>query len=236
MDRGQKTAGGAIECEPTILPGRALTRVESGPARNPRRSEDSSRAVPPARMPAAALLLRQLESLCSRVRAPPRASGPSSWDVARRSIGAIVGGVGIEEALHGHPRMPSTPPESTPHVPAPEAGDVLKAPDDVIAAHSAEQKHIQGQGGGPDVAVPEDEPAEQTSVRRIGGIVEIAVAVHEEQEHVSVSQVGAGRNPFGTEFAVLVAERQMPGRMVAHEVEQPGWPARRDGHAHNAVT
>ena len=25
VDRGQKTAGGAVECEPTILPGRALT-------------------------------------------------------------------------------------------------------------------------------------------------------------------------------------------------------------------
>jgi hypothetical protein len=79
------------------------------------------------------------------------------------------------------------------HVPAPEADNVLEAPDDVIAAHGAEQEHIQGQGGGTDVAVPQNESAEQTSVRRIGGVVEIAVAVHEEQKHVSVSQVGAGR-------------------------------------------
>ena len=93
------------------------------------------------------------------------------------------------------------------HMPAPEAGDVVKAPDDVIPAHGAEQEHIQGQGGGTDVAVPEDEPAEQAGVRRVGGVVEIAVAVHEEQKHVSVSQIGAGRNAFGTEDAVLVSER-----------------------------
>ena len=100
-------------------------------------------------------------------------------------------------------------------MPAPEAGHVLEAPDDVIAAHSAEQEHIQGEGGGAHVTVPEDEPAEQAGVGAVGGIVEIAVAVHEEQEHVSISQVGAGRNPFGAKFAVLVAERQVPGRVRA---------------------
>jgi hypothetical protein len=35
-----------------------------------------------------------------------------------------------------------------PTVAAPEAGHVLKAPDDVIRAHGAKQKDIQGQGGG----------------------------------------------------------------------------------------
>ena len=104
---------------------------------------------------------------------------------------------------------------------APEADDVLEAPDDVIAADGAEQEHIQGEGGGTDVAVPENESAEQASVRRIGRVVEIAVAVHEEQKHVSVSQVGAGRNPFSAEDAVLVAERQGPGRVLGHEVEHP---------------
>src|SRR3954468_8300138 len=104
---------------------------------------------------------------------------------------------------------------------APEADDVLKAPDDVVAADGAEQEHIQGKGGGTDVAVPENESAEQTSVRRIGRVVEIAVAVHEEQKHVSVSQVGAGRNPFSAEHAVLVAERQGPSRVLDHEVEHP---------------
>ncbi len=58
-------------------------------------------------------------------------------------------------------------------------------------------------------------------MRAVCGIVEIAVAVHEEQKHVSVSQVGAGRNAFGAEFAVLVSERQVPGRVRGHEVEHP---------------
>jgi hypothetical protein len=104
-------------------------------------------------------------------------------------------------------------------VAAPEAGHVLKAPDDVVPAHGAEQEDIQGQGGGTHVAVPEDEPAEQPDQGAVGGIVEIAVAVHEEQEHVLVSQVGARRNPFGTEDAVLVGERQVPGLMPGHEVQ-----------------
>ena len=98
---------------------------------------------------------------------------------------------------------------------------MVKTPDDVIRAHGAKQEHIQGEGGGSDVAVPEHEPAEQAGMRGVGGVVEIAVAVHEEQEHVSVSQVGAGRNPFSTIDAVLVAERQVPGRVCGHEVEHP---------------
>src|SRR3954466_8397607 len=99
---------------------------------------------------------------------------------------------------------------------------MLKAPDDVIAAHRAEQEHIQGEGGGADVTVPEDESAEQTGVRAVRGAVEIAVAVHEEQEHASVSQVGAGGNVLGAELAVLVPEWQMPRRMLGHEGQHPG--------------
>jgi len=45
-----------------------------------------------------------------------------------------------------------------------ETDDVLETPDDVIAAHRAEQEHIQGEGSGPDVAVPENESAEHTSM------------------------------------------------------------------------
>ena len=105
------------------------------------------------------------------------------------------------------------------NVPAPKAGDVVKPPDDVIRAHGAKQEHIQGQGGGADVAVPEHEAAEQPGLRTVGGVVERSVAVHEEQEHVSISQIGAGRNPFGTDDAVLVTERQVPGRVLGHEVE-----------------
>jgi hypothetical protein len=55
-------------------------------------------------------------------------------------------------------------------------------------------------------------------MRRISGVVEIAVAVHNEQKHVSISQVGARRNPFSAVDAVLVAERQGPGRVLGHDV------------------
>ena len=92
-------------------------------------------------------------------------------------------------------------------MPAPEAGHVLEPPDDVIRADRAKQKHIQGEGGGTDVTIPQDEAPEQAGIGAIGGIVERSVAVDEEQEHVSVSQVGAGRNSFGAIFAVLVRER-----------------------------
>ena len=34
---------------------------------------------------------------------------------------------------------------------------MVKAPDDVIAAHGAEQEHIEGEGGGPDVVTDHDE-------------------------------------------------------------------------------
>ncbi len=147
-------------------------------------------------------------------------------------------GVGVEGRANRLERAGPRVLNRRAHVSAPEADHVLKAPDDVVPAHGAEQEHIQGQGGGTDIAVPEDEPAEQTGVRRVGRVVEVAVAVHEEQEHVSISQVGAGRNPFSAEHAVLVAERQGPGRMLDHEVEHaagqlvvvnPRVPRRGDG-------
>ena len=58
------------------------------------------------------------------------------------------------------------------NVPAPKAGHMVKPPDDVIRAHGAKQEHIQGQGGGTDVAVPEHEAAEQPGLRTVGGVVE----------------------------------------------------------------
>jgi hypothetical protein len=64
-------------------------------------------------------------------------------------------------------------------------------------------------------------PRNRTGMPAVRGIVEIAVAVHAEQKHVSVSQVGAGRNLLGAELAVLVSERQVPCRMLGHEVEHP---------------
>jgi hypothetical protein len=103
----------------------------------------------------------------------------------------------------------------------PEAGHVLKAPDDVIRAHRAKQEDIQGQGGGTDITVPEHEAAEQPGMGAVRRIVEVTVSVHQEQEHVSVSQVGAGRHACGAILTVLVSERQLPGRMLDHQVEHP---------------
>ena len=91
----------------------------------------------------------------------------------------------------------------------------------MISTDHPVEKHVEGEGGGPDITVPQNEAAEQTGVGAVRGIVEIAVAVHEEQKHVSVSQVGAGRHACGAEFAVLVPERQVPGWVLGHEVQHP---------------
>ena len=166
------------------------------------------------------LLLRHIESLHGRVE--HRVTRRSEFLGHRpKDLRPIVRGVCVEGCADVVQRRRPRILNRRTHVPAPEASHVLKAPDDVISAHQSEQEHIQGEGGGTDIAVPENESAEQTGVRAVRGIVEIAVAVHEEQKHVSVSQVGAGRNLLGAELAVLVSERQVPGRMLGHEVEHP---------------
>src|SRR5262245_55721174 len=105
---------------------------------------------------------------------------------------------------------------------APEAGHMLESPDKMVAAHCAQQEHIQGEGGGTYITVPENESAEQTGVGAVRGIVEVAVAVHDKQKHVSISQVGAGWNFLGAELAVLVTERQVPRRVLDHQIQHPG--------------
>src|SRR2546430_15365175 len=102
---------------------------------------------------------------------------------------------------------------------APEAGHVLKTPDEMIPAHRTKQEYIEGEGGGTHIAVPKNESAEQPGMGAVCGIVEIAVAVHDEQKQVSVPQVGAGWNQLGATHAVLVSERQVPGRVLGHEGE-----------------
>jgi hypothetical protein len=88
-------------------------------------------------------------------------------------------------------------------------------------ADCAKQKQIQGEGGGTDVTVPQDEPAKQAGIGATSGMVEGAVAVDEEEKHIPISQVGAGRHAFGAVFTVLVCEREVPGRVLGHEVEHP---------------
>src|SRR3984893_2909496 len=219
VDRGEEAAGGAVEGEAAVLPGCALAQSSQTLHVSP----DGTRirlVLLRERICLGGLLLRQFKSLCDR----------AEYRLSRRTdlLGAspqenraIAGGIGIESCTDGVERCRPCVLYRCPHVPAAEASYVLKAPDDVIATNGPKQKHIQGEGGGSDIAVPEDEPAEQTSMRAVGGIVEIAVAVHEEQEHVSVPQIGAARNPFSAEFAVPVPEREVPGWMVTHEVQHP---------------
>ena len=218
VDRGEESAGGLVEAESRVLPGRALTES----CQPLHVSPDGSRirlVLLRQRVGVGGLLPRQVESLHDRVdhllarRAELLGGSPQEH-------GAIVVEVCVERRRGRLGVSPSTPREST-H-PRAGAGSRQRGESprsDVIRAHGAKQEQIQGQGGGADVAVPEDEPAEQSGVRSVGGIVETSVAVHEEQEHVSVSQIGAGRYPFGTIDAVLVSERQVPGRVIGHEVE-----------------
>src|ERR1700694_4389667 len=139
------------------------------------------------------MLLRQVQSLHHRLK-DRLARRTELLGDSPQDDGAVESGIGIEPGADVVERTGPRLLNRCPHVPAPEASDVLKAPDEMIAAYGAEQKHIEGQGGGTDIAVPENEPAEQAGFAAVRRVVEIAVAVHEEQEHVSVSQVGAGRN------------------------------------------
>ena len=99
---------------------------------------------------------------------------------------------------------------------------MLKAPHHMIRTNRSKHEQIEAEGGGAHITVPQNESAEQTGVGAVRGIVERLVAVHHEQKHVPVSQVSAGRYPLGAVFAVLVAERQVPRRVLGHEVEHPG--------------
>src|SRR5204863_8187507 len=106
--------------------------------------------------------------------------------------GAVIRSVVVERCADAVERRGPRILNRRPDVPAPEAGYMLETPDDVIPAHHTKQEHIEGEGSGTDITVPENESAEQTGVGAVRGIVEVSVAVHEEQEHVSISQVGAG--------------------------------------------
>jgi hypothetical protein len=190
VDRGQEAAGGAIEKESSVLPGRVLTQSRESLHVTPHGS-GIRLVLLGQRVRLRGLLLRQIKSrrdrIEHRVACRPELLGDGPQD-----HGAISGGVRVKGDLdvieRGRPRLLNRRAD----VPAPEAGHVLKPPDHMIQAHGPKQEQIQGEGGGADITVPENESAEQTGVGAVRGIVESAVAVHEEQKHVSVSQVGAG--------------------------------------------
>ena len=87
-----------------------------------------------------------------------------------QEYGAISGEICVERLADPSQRVGPGVVNRRTNVPAPKAGDMVKPPDDVIRAHGAKQEHIQGQGSGTDVAVPEHEAAEQPGLRTVGGV------------------------------------------------------------------
>ena len=111
MDRGQEAAGGAIEGEAAVLPGCALTQsrepLHVAPDRTGIRLERFRQ-----RVRLGGLLLRQLESLHSRVndRVTRR---PELLGRGPQEDEAIVRGVGVEGGRGRSRAMSSRRPEST---------------------------------------------------------------------------------------------------------------------------
>ena len=61
-----------------------------------------------------------------------------------QEYGAISGEICVERPADLSQRVGPGVVNRRTNVPAPKAGDVVKPPDDVIRAHGAKQKHIQG--------------------------------------------------------------------------------------------
>jgi hypothetical protein len=111
VDRGDEATCGAIEGEPSVLPGRALTETCQSLRVAPHRT--GIRLVwLRQRVRLAGLLLRQIESLhdCLENRVTIR-----SEFLARgaKNDGAVVGGVRIDRCADAIDRCPSTRPGST---------------------------------------------------------------------------------------------------------------------------
>src|SRR4051812_12753817 len=130
MDRGQETAGGAIEDVPSVLPGRLLTE-----------SRQSLHVAPDGtgirlvffryRVRLRGLLPRQIESLNGRLNHCVSIASKLLGSGSQKQ-GAIIRSVGVERSADAiHRRRPRRLNRRT-HVAAPEAGHVLKPPDDVI--------------------------------------------------------------------------------------------------------
>src|SRR5438046_4422580 len=66
-------------------------------------------------------------------------------------------GVRVERRLERVQRAAPVALNRRAHVPPPEGGHVLKTPDDRVSTHGAKEKQIQGEGGGTNITVAEDE-------------------------------------------------------------------------------
>ena len=111
VDRGEEATGGAVEGEPSVLPGRALTE-----SRQPLHVAPDGSGIRLVlfrqRVRLGGLLLRQIESLHDRVehRVARRTELLGGGPQEQR---AIVGRVGVEGRADARPAMSSTRPEST---------------------------------------------------------------------------------------------------------------------------
>src|SRR6185295_1344478 len=148
VDRREEAACGAIEREPSVLPGRALTETRQSLHVTPDRPWIRLELLR-ERVRLGGLLLRYIESLNGRVEHRV-ASRPEFLRHGTQDSGAIVRGVRVECRADVVQRRRPRILNRRAHVPAPEASDVLKAPDDVIATDQSKQEHIQGEGGGTD--------------------------------------------------------------------------------------
>src|SRR4029450_13588286 len=121
--------GGEIESEPPVLPGRALTEPCQPLHITPNRSGIRLMLFRQG-VRLRGLLLRQLESLNDRIehrvtrRTELLGGGP-------QEKGAIGVRVGVEGCANGIERCRPRVLNRRTHVPAPEACNVLKTPDDV---------------------------------------------------------------------------------------------------------
>src|SRR3954465_12224323 len=136
VDRRQEATCGAIECESSILPGRALTE-----------SRQSLHVAPDGAwvrlellrkcVRLAGLLLRHVKSLHGRV--DYHVTGRSEFlSHCPKNLRPIVRGVCVEGCAHLVQRRRPRILNRRTYVPAPEASHVLKTPDDVVSAHQTE--------------------------------------------------------------------------------------------------
>ena len=142
MDRGQEATGSAIDDVSSVLPGSALT--ESCQSLHVAPDRTGIRFVLlRQRVRLGGLLLRQIESPNGRFdHCVPRR--PKLLSSRSQKQGAVIRSVGVERSANGVHRCRPRCLNRRTHVTAPEAGHVLKPPDDVIPAHRSEQEHIDG--------------------------------------------------------------------------------------------
>ena len=162
VDRGEKAAGSAIEGEPSVLPRRALAESCQSLHVTPDRSGIRFMLLREC-VRLAGLFLRQIESLDGRIKDRVACGTELLGDRSQESR-LIVRGVGIEGGVDVVERRCPLLLNRCSDVAAPEAGHVLKSPNQMVSTHHPKEEHVECEGSGAHIAVPENESAEQTGV------------------------------------------------------------------------